>query len=450
MKTRIFTLLLFFMTLPSTQGINYYLDASGGNDKNKGTTKTKPWQTLSKINAVELNAGDTLFLKTGTRYDGQLATRGSGTEQAPLVVTSYGGLSKPRIDAGGVFQTALLIKNQQYIKVSNLELTNTGETRIPKQSGLLIQAEDGGTLHQIMVSNLYIHDVNGSLVKKQGGGQGIEIRNGGKITPSNFEGILIENCHIVRTERNGIIFNSDYWARDKWFPNLGVVVRSCLLEEIPGDGIVPIGCEGALVERNRMRNCTRLLPESEAAAGIWPWSSDHTIIQYNEVSDHKAPWDAQGFDCDYNCVGTVIQYNYSHDNEGGFMLVCSPSDQRWPWSIGNDSSIVRHNLSVNDGFRLTGKHSGFSPAFLLTGPVSNTTISDNTIIVPKKPAGCDLNLVKMDTWGGRWPSNTTFRGNTFYVTDSASISLGKDVNTIFFNNLYTGKVTGIPENDVKF
>ena len=444
MKTLRITLLLLLAASPLF-ATNYYLDATSGNDKNKGISVKKAWQTLLKANVTELKPGDTLFLKSGTVYTGQLATIGSGSATAPVVITSYGGTVKPRIDANGAFQTTLLIKNQQYIKVSGLELTNTGTTRIPKQSGLLIQALDAGILHQIQVSDLYIHDVNGSLVKKQGGGMGIEIRNGGKETKSCFDGLLVENCHIVRTERNGIIFNCDYWSRDKWFPNTHVVVRKCLLEEVPGDGIVPIGCEGALVEYNLMRNCTRLLPDGEAAAGIWPWSSDHTLIQYNEVSDHKAPWDAQGFDCDYNCVGTVIQYNYSHDNEGGFLLVCSPSDQRMPWSIGNDSSVVRHNLSVNDGFRLSGQHAGFSPAMLITGPVSNTHICDNVFVVSKKPAGSDLNLVKMDTWGGKWATNTSLSGNTFYVSDSANISLGKDINTVFRQNLYVGKVSNVPD-----
>ncbi len=66
------------------------------------------------------------------------------------------------------------------------------------------------------------------------------------------------------------------------------------------------GCDGALVEHNTMRDCARLGKEAGAAAGIWPWSCDNTVIQFNEVSDHKAPWDAQGFDSDWNCRGTVI------------------------------------------------------------------------------------------------------------------------------------------------
>ena len=91
-----------------------------------------------------------------------------------------------------------------------------------------------------------------------------------------------------------------------------------------GDGIVPIGCDSALVEYNLMRRCSRLLPLGEAAAG-----------QFNEVSDHKAPWDGQGFDSDFNCTNTLIQYNYSHDNEGGFILICHPGNSNPADNIGN-------------------------------------------------------------------------------------------------------------------
>lgn len=104
---------------------------------------------------------------------------------------------------------------------------------------------------------------------------------------------------------------------------------------MPGDGIVPIGCDSALVEYNLMRRCSRLLPLGEAAAGIWPWSCDNTTIQFNEVSDHKAPWDGQGFDSDFNCTNTLIRYNYSHGNEGGFILICHPGNSNPADNIGN-------------------------------------------------------------------------------------------------------------------
>ena len=132
-----------------------------------------------------------------------------------------------------------------------------------------------------------------------------------------------------------------YSTRDFWYPNRNVVVRNNLIEEVPGDGIVPIGCDGALIEYNIMRNCTDLLPDGEYAAGIWPWSCDNTLIQYNEVSDHKAPGDAQGYDSDNNCNNTIIQYNYSHDNEGGFLLICDTGESVMPENIGTNNTIIR-------------------------------------------------------------------------------------------------------------
>lgn len=58
-----------------------------------------------------------------------------------------------------------------------------------------------------------------------------------------------------------------------------MVIRHNVLEEIPGDGIVPIACDGALVEYNVMSKRTRPLPRGDAAVGIWPRSCDiHRLL----------------------------------------------------------------------------------------------------------------------------------------------------------------------------
>ncbi|WP_458788369.1 hypothetical protein, partial [Vallitalea sediminicola] len=68
--------------------------------------------------------------------------------------------------------------------------------------------------------------------------------------------------------------------------------------------------------------------------------------QYNEAYLTHGTRDGQGFDCDYYSTGTTFQYNYSHDNEGGFMLVCSPKN-----STINYHSVIRYNISENDSSR---------------------------------------------------------------------------------------------------
>ncbi len=227
-----------------------------------------------------------------------------------------------------------------------------------------------------------------------------------------------------------------------------VVIRNNLIEEVPGDGIVPIACDGALVEHNTMRNCTRLLPEGDAAAGIWPWACDNTVIQFNEVSDHKAPWDAQGFDSDWDCRNTIIQYNYSHDNEGGFLLVCNNGGA--PANIGvNDSTIVRYNVSYNDGIRPrpTARNGYFSPTFHISGPVKGTKIYNNVIYVPEKPRpDVDRTMIKMDNWGGPWPEDTWFANNIFYVVGDTRYDWGESRNHVFEHNLYRGNHVDGPED----
>jgi hypothetical protein len=39
-------------------GTTYYLDAEGGDDSNSGTSEAKPWATIDKANALDLDPGD--------------------------------------------------------------------------------------------------------------------------------------------------------------------------------------------------------------------------------------------------------------------------------------------------------------------------------------------------------------------------------------------------------
>lgn len=363
----------------------------------------------------------------------------------PIVIGRYGEGARPRLDGDGKAGSTVYLYNVEYWEVSDLEITNTGPERKPGRRGVHVHIKDFGTAHHIHLKNLFIHDVNGSIFKKKGGGGAILWQNEGETEKSRFDGLLIENCHLKRCTRNGINARG-YWKRDEWHPNLNVVIRRCLLEEIPGDGIVPIACDGALVEHNVMRDCPRLLESGDAAAGIWPWSCDNTVIQFNEVSDHKAPWDAQGFDSDWNCRNTLIQYNYSHDNEGGFLLVCNNGDATPPSNVGNHGTVVRYNISVNDGLRQAPTHQGvFSPTFHISGPCKNTQIYNNVIFINRKPNDkIDKTILKMDNWGGPWPEDTVFANNIFYLQDTASFQFGEDKRTLFTNNAYYGTINNLP------
>ncbi len=443
---KLVTLLIVVVLAHNLPARDYHFCSQSGLDTNDGSM-AHPMRSLAKANSIRLRPGDTMLFRRGSVYRGRFKPQGEGTQAAPIFIGTHGDgeAPRPRFDGQGKFAEAVLIYNTRYLHLDGLEITNTGPERQPKRRGLKIQIEDYGTAQNLKITNLFIHDVNGSLVKRKGGGSAIIWQNSGKAVKSRFEGLLIENCLLKDCTRNGI--NSrGYTHRDDWYPSLNVVVRGNTLIGIPGDGIVPIGCEGAVIEHNVMKDCPRMLEKGDAAAGIWPWSSDHTIIQHNEVSDHKACWDGQGFDSDWNCNGTVIQYNYSHDNEGGFLLICCNGGARKSIAINNDT-VVRYNISINDGLREVGHAAGFSPIFHISGPVKNTRIYNNLIYVPKKPSDkVDRTIIEMDNWGGSYPDRTFFANNIVVVADKADFSWGKSKANDFVNNAYLGDFDNLPDD----
>jgi hypothetical protein len=217
------------------------------------------------------------------------------------------------------------------------------------------------------------------------------------------------------------------------------VIRNNVLDDIGGDGIVNVATDGAIVEYNVVSRASQR--SQDYNVGIWPWSADNTVIQYNEVYGTRGQHDAEGFDSDWNSRNTIIQYNYSHDNEGGFLLICNDGSQSPNNSAGNIGTIVRYNISQND------HHRGIK----LSGTVKNTLIYNNTIYVGKDE---DVDLVLHTDWTG-WASDTYVYNNIFYVEGEGRIfsygvsgnpdgsyvtapGPGRSTNTVFGSNVYYG------------
>ncbi|HPU56895.1 MAG TPA: right-handed parallel beta-helix repeat-containing protein, partial [Verrucomicrobiota bacterium] len=403
----------------------YYVDASTGDDAYNGTSPTLAWKTLERVNREVFQPGDRILFKAGTRYTGQLRPQGSGAIQDGrtnvIAIGKYGEGDRPRIDGEGLYLDTLLLRNVEFWEVRDLEITNLGTNRVPWRTGVRIQSDGFGKMRHIRLSNLFVHDVNGDL-RKSHEGCGIYFESRGA-NQSHFDGLIIENCHVVRTDRNGICQRTSGRAR-----SLGVIIRSNLLEDIGGDGIKIWGSNGALVEYNVLRG-GRMRCE-DYAAGIWPFASDDTVIQFNEVSGMKGTKDGQGFDSDYQSRRTIIQYNYSHDNEGGFILICAPGNSY------NEDTIIRYNISQNDGLNS-------ARVFHFGGGARNTQVYNNTIYVGP---GQDLPLILCTEWDRGNASNTRFFNNLFYVDGRVRYDWGKSTNTIFEANVFYGTHVNRPDD----
>jgi hypothetical protein len=410
-------LLLLLSALFAANAETYYVDSDSGNDSNPGTATGHAWKTLDRVNQQTFQPGDRLLFKAGTTYRGQLKPQGGGAmvndKPVSATISQYGTGPRPRIDGEGAYLDTVLLRNVEFWDLQDLEITNLGTNRQPWQTGVRLVTDNFGPLRRIRLSNLFVHDVNGSLDKNtEGCGIYFESRGGNQ---SHFEDLLIENCHVVRTDRNGICQRTSGRAR-----SLHIVIRSNLLEDIGGDGIKVWGSNGALIERNVVRGGRMRC--SDAAAGIWPWDSDDTIIQFNEVSGMKGTRDGQGFDSDYRCRRSLFQYNYSHDNEGGFFLICTPGDSYC------EDTVIRYNISQNDGINS-------ARVFQFAGGVKNTLIYNNTIYIGPTQ---DLPLVSCNDWSGGNAEGTRFFNNIFFVAGRVTYRWDKSRDTVFENNVFCG------------
>jgi hypothetical protein len=331
--------------------------------------------------------------------------------------------------------------------IRDLEISNRGEHPVAGLKGLLIELENYGTGKDITVDNLFVHDVHGTLqVEEDDGGNAIHLKNYNDTEhdtiPSRFDGLIVQNCLIRDCQRNGIRMWGN-WERHRWFPSLNVVIRNNVLDGVPGDGIVPVACESPLVEYNVMKNCPPTLPPSEACDGIWPWSCDNAVVQYNVVSDHRSQVDGYGFDSDWNSTNSLFQYNLSFNNDGGFLLVCNSGGWPLDWSAGNTGTVVRYNISINDGLRdyIPYDDKYFSPVIHFTGPISNTLIKKNLFYVFKKPKPeIDRTLFSLTDWSGD-PDSTFIKNNYIFVEEpNLAVDAGTSTNNFFENNLFVGNL----------
>ena len=135
-----------------------------------------------------------------------------------------------------------------------------------------------------------------------------------------------------------------YIAYTKAYNNKGI---SNYTSNWSGTGILMAGVENGIIEycqayENGSENgCTTGGP-----VGIWLANAKNCIIQHCESYNNKAgkSYDGGGFDIDGGSQECIMQYNYSHDNEGaGFALF------EWGNNIPFVKNVIRYNISQNDG-----------------------------------------------------------------------------------------------------
>ncbi|MGP3977718.1 hypothetical protein ACTWQF_27625 [Streptomyces sp. 8N114] len=412
------------------RGTTYYLDCQAGKDTAAGTTPASAWRSLRRAGARTYAPGDRLLIKRGTRCVGVLKPRGKGAEGRPVLIGAYGKGAKPRLEGRGARATVHLV-NTAHWEVRNLDISNSG--RPPKskkdlRSGVLVQLRDYGTARHFVVDGVDVHDVNGAFAKEPDPSGGIIFVVHGTRKPTRFDGIRIENSTVRHVDRTGIGTASTWSRREenmknakqagRWEPITGLKIRRNKLYDVGGDGIVVQNARGGLVERNYLNGFNKR--GRTYNAGIWGWNADEVLYQYNEVTGGHGNKDSMAFDFDGANNRNVYRYNYSHDNEGGFLLICEVTD-----TITRNNRF-HDNISIND----RNLRSGYGVVSVLCGPSEDNSIYRNTIVTKHGRTPMVTNDGKDTDDAGI----ATFQNNIFL--GSLDRNPVKDRFSLFKNNLY--------------
>jgi len=444
-KFLVFILLAGVLFAGSCQSAVYYVDNVLGSDTNDGTCSSQAWQSLDKVNSTTFEPGDEILFRSGGYWAGQLWPKGSGSEAKPIKIGKYGEGDLPIISGMGKFNAAVKLYNQQWWEISDLEVTNYKGGDLTLKRGVYVAVEDIGIARHIHLKNLYVHNVNGhGNISYKGGSKysgGIFFEVLGDKVKTWYDDFLVEGCRVYDTDQLGIS-NQSSWRRkgsapeSDWAASTNIVLRNNWIEMTGSNGLIVRASKGAIVEHNTLKSCAM----KTTGNAMYSFGADDTIVQYNESYGtifNPGDVDGAGYDSDYHCRRSTFQYNYSHDNDYGFILICN-------FNGVNDGTIVRYNISQGDN--------GF--IFRTAGPTTNTYIYNNTVYVDEKMKNerfrTDNGKPKIcwfKDWDG-YSDKTYFYNNLIYnMSEEAYYDFGESTNNVWENNLFFGKHPDSEPND---
>ncbi|KON28672.1 hypothetical protein AC481_00880 [miscellaneous Crenarchaeota group archaeon SMTZ-80] len=365
-------------------GEKYYI-SSTGSDQSSGTSSNRPWRTISKINEMSFGPGDHILFHGGETFEGTLRFDEAdlGSPLNPIVISTY-GKRRATIDAGG--SSGIILSNTAGFEIKNLIVK--GNWKANSQTG-----NEGTGIHVYTdysneVKRRYIRIDNVEVKGYKHVGISIDAMNGDEIQ-NGFEDVQITNCIVHDNGGAGIATYGDSTSGKSWshknlsighckaYNNKGLIGSS----GNSGNGIVISNVDGAVIERCVAYNNGELNNHpGEGPIGIWAWCANDVTIQHNESYSNKSRTrDGGGFDLDGGVTNSVMQYNYSHDNDGaGYGLY------QFKEAPPFHNNVVRYNISQNNG-----RKNGYGGITIWNGGtgISKVDVYNNTIFMSPAVSG---------------------------------------------------------------
>ena len=360
---------------------DYYVGRNGS-DTNPGISEAKAWQTIARANTQKFVAGDRLLFEGGVTFTGtlELTAEDAGSSASPWA--SLRGARGRRFSTAAT-GTASWPRTLGFIEIRQLEIRGTGP-KSNRGSGIVFRNSlpDGIRLESIRITGVAVHGFwyAGILVEAQPPDK----------TASGFRNVEISDSEAYDNVYYGIYISGENTAH-QGYAHQNVRVVGCTVHDNPGDpsfkrnhsgnGILLEDVDGGVIEHSiAYGNGALNGGENGGPVGIWAHSSNKVVIQFCESYANRTGGgaDGGGFDFDGGVTNSILQYNYSHDNDGPGYLVWNyeyaPHELR-----GN---TIRFNVSENDARKHAygGIHIGTADK-----PVRDLLVYNNTVLVSPAP-----------------------------------------------------------------
>lgn len=403
---------LFSVFLTNAQ-TTYYFSSSVGNDSNLGISESNPYQTIAKLNSLNLSPGDKILFKKGDTFIGAITVNYSGTENAPIIFDCFGTGAKPILSGSngnnGVPDplATINIVGKEYLEFRNLHIENERFDKATgadddKSFGIYYRSfktlpgsgnfEDGQMANHLYFSNLTLQNIY-SLGSSATAFD--DIRTSGiYIWDAFVNDVIVENCYFTNIERVGVWLRryvSDAVIKDNQFINLG------------GSGTIISVSKRVLFERNLMRftGSNSDARMTGRGSGMWVFASEDVVAQYNISQHARGNGDSSGMHVDYSNKNVLFQYNYLEDSAGGF---CE--------TLGNNDNVIwRYNISVNEG---TDARGGKNNLLWISDFAGNNPVNSKNVYIY---------------------NNTIYQGRDYDNAIADSRILIKSTDLFFYNNI---------------
>lgn len=403
----------------------YYVSPHG-DDFNSGNSPDDAWRSIEKLNEVKFVPGSKILFEGGEVFEGNLLlTEEDGNDPLkPVLISTYGN-GKATIQAGDSY--GIYVYNTAGIKIDNLIIAGSG-MYTNQDSGIQFFNDLPGDvkLQKVEIVNSEVY-----------GFRNFGIVIGAYNQNSGFNDVLIENNKVHDCLDVGISSYGHFSSNKKGYAHSNITVRNCEVYNIEGynkpshsgNGIVLADVQFSVIEYSTVYDCGKGNTNCGGPVGIWYWDADSVTIQHNEAYNISSGTgcDGGGFDLDGGVTNGIMQYNYSHDNDGAGYLV-----GQFPGARPMNNIIVRYNISENDAATNGGS------VYLFNGDrnMDNIFVYHNTFYIKEQATHRSSAAVKFLEWKPI-TGNIQINNNILYAGNGADlVSVPQGYSASLSGNLY--------------